>query len=80
MTKLNWTFKDDQALIVAKAGLLSKGWIEQVESGICITNEGYRKAYEIWMSFDDETRILLSTFVKRIIVRNVLGNKDKDSA
>ena len=81
MPSKNWTFRDDQALVVAKAGLLSKGYITESDQGaVTITDRGYRAAYEMWMKLDDEARVLLSTFIKRIIIRNVLGDKGKDNA
>jgi hypothetical protein len=63
----HWTLEDSQAFVVAKAGLVSKGWIEEVEGGVKITESGYAKAYEIWTSFSDEERILLGAFAKAIL-------------
>lgn len=63
-----WTFQDSQALVVVKAGLLSKGWMEEIDGGgIRITESGCAKAHEMWMSFKEEDRVLLGAFTKKIL-------------
>ena len=57
----------DKQIIVAKAGLLSKGWIEETKGGMQLTPEGYRVAYSRWMNLSDETKALLCCLIRETI-------------
>ena len=67
--------------VVAKAGLISKGYITETNSGaVVITDKGYQVADKVWLELNDELRLLLSAYIKRRIIRNVMGDKGKSDA